>query len=173
MQHVWIFSFSFVHGCNIYAHERMSVLQCTYFLCIPTYLSYYLTPLLPPYLSRFTLLNSRMASAVVTGARLLLATADAIQNSVGQIFGDDQGEHPSCFASGCLCPPPLKCSSQKPPPSPVTVHHVRAGAGAGSDPAATASATAGNLRPATASAPPICPCMHPVRAKLTSKSDWL
>ena len=47
---IWLFSFSFVHGRNLHAHQRMSVLQCAYFLCIPTYLLYYLTPLLPPYL---------------------------------------------------------------------------------------------------------------------------
>ena len=110
MHNVWLFSFSFVHGRNLHAHERMSVLtvlQCAYFLCIPTYLLYYLTPLPPPYLSRFTLLNSRMASAVVTGARLLLATADAIQKSPGQIDGEDPGEHfPPHFHTLILPPCP-------------------------------------------------------------------
>ena len=119
MHNVWLFSCPFVHGRNLHVHERMSVLQCAYFLCIPTYLLYYLTPLPPPYLSRFTLLNSRMAPTVVTGARLLLATAGAIQNSVGQIFGDDQGEHPPALVyMRHLSPPPLKCSMQKPPSPP-------------------------------------------------------
>ena len=163
MHNVWLFSLSFVHGRNLHVHERMSVLQCAYFLCIPTYLLYYLTPLPPPYLSRFTLLNSRMASAVVTGARLLLATAGAIQNSVGQIFGDDQGEHPPCLAPGHLSPPPLKCSIQKPLSPLWLTPHVCAGAGAGSDPAATASATASNLRPTTTSTPSMRHCFHPVR----------
>ena len=85
----------------------MGALQCMLFSCIFTYLSYYLTPLLPPYLSRFTLLNSRMASAVVTGARLLLATAGAIQKSSGQIEGEDPGEHfPPPFGKLILPPCP-------------------------------------------------------------------
>ena len=88
MQHVWLFSFSFVHGRNLHVHERMSVLQCASFPCIFTYLSYYLTLLLPPYLLRLLYYHFTMAPAVQAGARLLLVTAGKSPKSSGQIDGE-------------------------------------------------------------------------------------
>ena len=44
------FAVSFVHGRNIYARQRMGVLQCMPVLCLFLHLLYYLTHLLPPYL---------------------------------------------------------------------------------------------------------------------------